>query len=199
MLNRPFFALRGWWLAGVLTSGALLASEQAVAQAAESVEAQQTQASLQEQIDAADEATREQLAELRQLEQEARQMSASNAALSSRLAGEAERQQRLAQALDTLSDTRAALPAIEQDMAEQLSQWIASDLPFLRAERLARVEGAEASTQESAERIAELLEAWRAELAYGRQVDSWRGVCSATAGLLGKSIICVLGVLASIT
>jgi hypothetical protein len=133
------------------------------------------QSELQQQIDRADEATREQLEELRQLEQETRQMSASNAALSSRLASEAERQQRLAQALDTLSDTRAALPVIEQDMAEQLTRWIESDLPFLRGERLARVEGVEVSSQESAERIAELLEAWRAELAYGRQVDSWRG------------------------
>lgn len=144
-------------------------------QAAQSVEAQQVQSELQQQIDRADEATREQLEELRQLEQETRQMSASNAALSSRLGTEAERQQRLAQALDTLIDTRAALPAIEQDMAEQLTRWIESDLPFLRGERLARVEGVEISSQESAERIAELLEAWRAELAYGRQVDSWRG------------------------
>lgn len=144
-------------------------------QAAQSVEAQQVQSELQQQIDRADEATREQLEELRQLEQETRQMSASNAALSSRLASEAERQQRLTQALDTLSDTRAALPVIEQDMAEQLTRWIESDLPFLRGERLARVEGVEVSSQESAERIAELLEAWRAELAYGRQVDSWRG------------------------
>lgn len=175
MLKRPFFALSGYWLAGMLASTSLMASDETMDQAAQSVEAQQVQSELQQQIDRADEATREQLEELRQLEQETRQMSASNAALSSRLASEAERQQRLAQALDTLSDTRAALPVIEQDMAEQLTRWIESDLPFLRGERLARVEGVEVSSQESAERIAELLEAWRAELAYGRQVDSWRG------------------------
>lgn len=176
MLNRPFFALRGWWLAGALASGTLLVSEQAMAQAAESVEAQQAQAALQEQIDAADEQTREQLAELRRLERETRQLEADNASLTGRLAEEAERQQRLATALDTLEETRAALPVIEQNMSVQLSQWIESDLPFLREERLARVERQpDEQSANTIERINGLLEAWRVELDYGREMDSWRG------------------------
>lgn len=176
MLNRPFFALRGWWLAGVLVSGTLLASEQALAQAAESVEAQQTQAALQEQIDAADEQTREQLEELRRLERETRQLKADNASLTGRLTEEAERQQRLATALDTLEETRAALPVIEQNMSAQLSQWIERDLPFLREERLARVERQpDEQGQNTIERINGLLEAWRVELDYGQEMDSWRG------------------------
>lgn len=175
MLKRPFFALRGCWLAGVLVSGTLMASDETMDQAAQSVEAQQTQSELQQQIDSADEATRSAIEELRRLERETRQMEASNATISSRLASEAERQQRLSQALDTLSDTRDALPMIEQDMAEQLTRWIESDLPFLTDERLARVVSAGNPEAGSAERIASLLEAWRAELAYGREVDSWRG------------------------
>ncbi len=175
MLKRPFFALRGCWLAGVLASGTLMASDETMDQAAQSVEAQQTQSELQQQIDSADEATRSAIEELRRLERETRQMETTNATLSSRLASEAERQQRLSQALDTLSDTRDALPMIEQDMAEQLTRWIESDLPFLTDERLARVESAGNPEAGSAERIASLLEAWRAELAYGREVDSWRG------------------------
>ena len=175
MLKRPFFALHGGWLAGVLVSGTLMASDKTVDQAAQSVEAQQAQSALQQQIDEADDATRSAIEELRRLERETRQMKASNAALSGRLASEAERQQRLGQALDTLSDTRAALPAVEQDMTEQLISWIKSDLPFLKDERLARVQPAEQQSAESAVRIANLLEAWRVELAYGREVDSWRG------------------------
>ena len=175
MLKRPFFALRGCWLAGVLVSGTLMASDETMDQAAQSVEAQQTQSELQQQINSADEATRSAIEELRRLERETRQMETTNATLSSRLASEAERQQRLSQALDTLSDTRDALPMIEQDMAEQLTRWIESDLPFLTDERLARVESAGNPEAGSAERIASLLEAWRAELAYGREVDSWRG------------------------
>lgn len=176
MLNRPFFALRGWWLAGALAGGTLLVSEQAMAQAAESVEAQQAQAALQEQIDAADEQTREQLEELRRLERETRQLEADNASLTGRLAEEAERQQRLAIALDTLEETRAALPVIEQNMSVKLSQWIESDLPFLREERLARVERQpDEQGANTIERINGLLEAWRVELDYGREMDSWRG------------------------
>jgi len=176
VLNRPFFALRGWWLAGALAGGTLLVSEQAMAQAAESVEAQQAQAALQEQIDAADEQTREQLEELRRLERETRQLEADNASLTGRLAEEAERQQRLAIALDTLEETRAALPVIEQNMSVQLSQWIESDLPFLREERLARVERQpDEQGANTIERINGLLEAWRVELDYGREMDSWRG------------------------
>ncbi|WP_404463207.1 DUF3450 domain-containing protein [Vreelandella aquamarina] len=175
MLKRPFFAFRGCWLAGVLVSGTLMASDETMDQAAQSVEAQQVQSELQQQIDSADEATRSAIEELRRLERETRQMEASNATLSSRLASEAERQQRLSQALDTLSDTRDALPMIEQDMTEQLARWIESDLPFLTDERLARVESAGNPEAGSAARIASLLEAWRAELAYGREVDSWRG------------------------
>ena len=175
MLKRPFFALQGCLLATMLVSGTLMASDETVEQAAQSVKAQQAQSALQQQIDRADDATREALEELRRLERETRQMEASNAALSGRLASEAERLQRLGQALDTLSDTRAALPAVEQDMTEQLSRWIESDLPFLKEERLARVQPSTPPSAESAARIASLLEAWRAELAYGREVDSWRG------------------------
>lgn len=176
MLKRPFFVLRGCWIAGLLASGTLMASDETMDQASQSVEAQQAQSAIQQQIDAADEETREALEELRRLEREARQMEASNAALSGRLASEAERQERLGVALDTLSETRAALPSIEQDMAQQLVNWIESDLPFLREERLARVQTAQTEPgKESAERISALLETWRIELEYGRSMDNWRG------------------------
>ena len=68
MLNRPFFALRGCCLAGVLVSGTLMASDETMDQAAQSVEAQQAQSELQQQIDSADEATRSAIEELRRLE-----------------------------------------------------------------------------------------------------------------------------------
>ncbi|TVP43276.1 MAG: DUF3450 domain-containing protein [Halomonas sp.] len=176
MLKRPFFALRGGCLAGVLVAASLLVSEQAVAQATQSVEAQQIQAALQEQIDAADEQTRAQLEELRRLERDTRQLQADNASLTARLADEAERQHRLDTALNTLEETRAALPLIEQNMAAQLTHWIERDLPFLREERLARVERQpDEQGENTIERISGLLEAWRVELDYGRDIDSWRG------------------------
>lgn len=176
MLNRSFFAVRTCCLAFVLVSGGLMASDETAGQAAQSVEAQQTQAALQQQIDAADEETRGALEELRRLERETRQMEATNASLSARLVEEAERQQRLSTALNTLEETRAALPLIEQDMQAQLTRWIEQDMPFLRDERLARVvHSDEAQSSNTVERINGLLEAWRVELEYGRDIDSWRG------------------------
>ncbi|WP_447556241.1 DUF3450 domain-containing protein [Vreelandella sp. EE22] len=173
MLKRPFFSLPGCWCICVLASAHAAASDETMDQAAQGVEAQQTQSAIQQQIDAADEQTRSALEELRALERETRTLQASNAAASARLATEAERQQRLDSALDTVSETRAALPVIEQDMTEQLIAFIENDLPFLRGERLARVQSPQG--EGSTPRIEQLLETWRAELEYGRTIDHWRG------------------------
>ncbi|WP_447957839.1 DUF3450 domain-containing protein [Vreelandella sp. EE7] len=174
MLKRPFLSLPGCLgIAWVLLSAHAAASDETIGQAAQGVEAQQTQSALQQQIDQADEQTRSALEELRALERETRTLQASNASASARLAAEAERQQRLSSALDTVSETRAALPIIEQDMTEQLVAFIENDLPFLHGERLARVESLQG--EGGAERIEQLLETWRAELEYGRTVDHWRG------------------------
>ena len=171
MLKRPLLALQGCWLAGVLASGTLMASSNIMAQE----EQGGAPSAFQQQIEAADDSTRSAIEELRRLERDTRQLQAANAALSTRLVSEAQRQQRLEGALNNLDDTRAALPEIEQLMREQLTAWIEADLPFLKDERLARVVPAEPAQADSATRIARLLEAWRAELAYGRAVDSWRG------------------------
>ena len=176
MLNKPFFALRGCWLACLLASGSLMASDETREQADLGVDAQRLQAALQEQIDSADEQTRAALEALREHERETRQLEAQNASLAGRLAEEANRQARLSAALDTLADTRAALPRIEQNMQAQLTQWIESDLPFLKGQRLARLETLQNDQgAEPAERIEGMLDIWRTELAYGREMDTWRG------------------------
>lgn len=142
--------------------------------ALDGVDAQQTQAALQGQIDQADAQTQGALAELRQLEGETRTLRYQNEKRTRQLANEATRQRKLALALDTLAQTRKALPRIEQDMVRQLEGFIRQDMPFLEQERLARVQS-DANTLESTAHIRQLLKAWRMELAYGREVDSWRG------------------------
>lgn len=171
MLKRPLLALQGCWLAGVLASGTLMASNNIMAQEEQSG----APSAFQQQIEAADDSIRSAIEELRRLERDTRQLQAANAALSTRLVSEAQHQQRLERALNNLDDTRAALPEIEQLMREQLTAWINADLPFLKDERLARLAPTEPAQADSATRIAGLLETWRAELAYGRAVDSWRG------------------------
>ncbi|KPQ22196.1 MULTISPECIES: DUF3450 domain-containing protein [unclassified Halomonas] len=176
MLNKPFFAIGGCWLACMLVSSTLAASDETLDQAGESVDAQRIQAELQQQIDDSDDETRAALEELRERERETRQLESQNASLTGQLAEEAERQVRLASALDTLADTRAALPDIEQNMQTQLTQWIERDLPFLKEQRLARVETLKNDEgAEPAERIEGMLDIWRTELDYGREMDTWRG------------------------
>ncbi|WP_347709733.1 DUF3450 domain-containing protein [Halomonas llamarensis] len=172
VISRLCVALSSTAITCSVLSAPLMASEDIVL---EGVKAQQVQAALQTQIEAADEQTRATLQELRQLERETRLLARENSALSARLNTQASRQQRMSNALDTLEETRAALPQMEADMTRQLTQWIARDLPFLQDERMARVASTDSEGLESVERIGELLGVWRQELAYGREVDTWRG------------------------
>ncbi|WP_309656718.1 DUF3450 domain-containing protein [Vreelandella vilamensis] len=179
MISRLCVALSSTAITCSVLSAPLMANEDIVL---DGVKAQQVQAALQTQIDAADEQTRATLEELRQLERETRLLTRENSALSARLTTQATRQQRMSNALDTLEETRAALPQIEADMTRQLTQWIKRDLPFLQNERMARVVLIDSEGLESVERISELLGVWRQEFAYGREVDTWRGRLAAKSG-----------------
>lgn len=175
-LSHPFRAAacglaRAGIIAGLLSASASLAAD---TPAEEGVRAQQSQAQLQEQIDQAGQATKARLAELRELEDATRSLRHDNARRGRRLAEEAGRQRRLADALSTLEQTRQALPRIEDAMSRQLRAFIRQDMPFLEDERLARVEG-DSDALETAEHIRRLLKTWRTELAYGREIDTWRG------------------------
>ncbi|MDN6181039.1 MAG: DUF3450 domain-containing protein [Halomonas subglaciescola] len=174
-MSIPFrTAAYGWVMAG---SMALLPASTAFAadsQASDGVKAQRTQAALQGQIDQADSQTQGALTELRKLEGETRTLRHQNDRRTRKLAGEARRQRELTAALDTLEQTRKALPRIEDAMARQLEGFIKQDMPFLEQERLARVKPG-ADTLDSTAHIRQLLKAWRMELDYGREVDRWRG------------------------
>lgn len=145
----------------------------------EAIAAQQAQAELQRKIDAADEATREALRELRATEREAQRLQAYNAELAPMLEQQQATIERRERALDQLSVTREVLPVLMRDMVERLRQWIETDLPFLRDERLARVESLERMLVDAslspAEKLDRLLSVWRTELSYGREIDAWRG------------------------
>lgn len=146
----------------------------------EASEAQRAQAELQVRIDAADDASREMLVELRRLEAETRRLRADSESLAPRLERQAERLATREAALDALAETREALPAVEQGLLSRLRAWVEADLPFLKQERLARVEGLVNGMADpdlsTAERLDRTLAAWRAELDYGRELDAWRGI-----------------------
>ncbi|MGY6565403.1 MULTISPECIES: DUF3450 domain-containing protein [Halomonadaceae] len=143
----------------------------------ESREAQRSQAELQASIDAADDEARAMLEELRELERAERRLTRENAELAPRNERLAETLDRREAALDTLAETREALPVLQERLIERLEQWVDGDMPFLREERLARVASLRSQGDElsSAERWERIVSAWRAELDYGREVDAWRG------------------------
>lgn len=144
-----------------------------------SIQAQQTQAELQQRIDAADDVTREALERLRQAGQQADRLESYNAELAPIVDNQAKRIASEKQALTQISVTREALPGEMRQMVEQLREMIEADMPFLRDERLARVDDLEQMLSRDdasqADKLQRLFSAWRAELAYGREMDQWSG------------------------
>ncbi|MDH4573043.1 DUF3450 family protein [Salinicola acroporae] len=144
-----------------------------------SIQAQQTQAELQQRIDAADDATREALKRLRQADQQADRLESYNAELAPIVDNQAKRIDAEKQALAQISVTREALPGEMRQMVGQLRTMIEADMPFLRAERLARVDDLEQMLSRDdasqADKLQRIFSAWRAELAYGREMDQWSG------------------------
>ncbi|MGM0702127.1 MAG: DUF3450 domain-containing protein [Pseudomonadota bacterium] len=183
-VTQPFAASGRVLLLGMVLLTMPAAGESPLPEAA--LEAQNQQAALQERIDAADESTREQLRELRELEREARRLTAQNEELAPRLERRAENLERREAALDTLETTREALPALKRSLVARLEDWVEDDLPFLLEERRARVANLEASLSEpdlsEADQLDRILEAWRAELRYGRELDVWRGYLASDDG-----------------
>ncbi|XKE46793.1 DUF3450 domain-containing protein [Halomonas organivorans] len=145
----------------------------------ETLDAQRTQAELQARIDAADEAVRDRVQALREAREEIRRLRRYNAELAPLVERQAATLAERREALDTLSQTREALPGLMRGMVERLRAWVEGDMPFLHDERLARVESLETLLADpeldSAEKLERVLAAWRAELDYGRELDAWRG------------------------
>lgn len=144
----------------------------------ESIDAQQAQAALQQQIDAADDSTRDALSELRTVEREADRLQAYNDELEPLVERQAQTIAQREEALATLSETREALPVLMRDLVDRLRRLVEADLPFLRDERLARVDDLETLLADGevspADKLDRLLGAWRTELDYGREMDTWR-------------------------
>ncbi|MBB3183439.1 multidrug efflux pump subunit AcrA (membrane-fusion protein) [Halomonas fontilapidosi] len=169
------------WPLGIVLSllalGMLQAEEAAIEDASR---AQRAQAELQARIDAADDERREMLAELRRLETDTHRLEERSDALAPRLERQGERLSRREEALASLAETRDVLPQLEQALVSHLETWVVGDLPFLKDQRLARVESLEAGLDDpdasAAERLERLLAAWRTELDYGRELDAWRGI-----------------------
>lgn len=165
---------------------ALQGSAQALAQddgrealVEESVEAQQSQAQLQQKIDAADDATREALRELRRAEREARRLEAYNEELARQVDEQRETIERRQRAIEQLANAEERLPVLTRQLVTRLERLVAADMPFLHDERQARLASLDRMLDSGelspADKLDRVLAAWRVELDYGREVDAWHG------------------------
>lgn len=145
----------------------------------ETAQQQQQQQAIQTRIDQADDETRELLTRLQEAQSSAQRLERYNDQLSSTLSEQQQRIDRQQHALETLGDTREALPDTLQDMLDRLRALVEADIPFRHAERVARLEGLEKTLVDPSvsddKRMEQLLSVWRTELDYGRSMDSWRG------------------------
>ncbi|MDW5375756.1 DUF3450 domain-containing protein [Halomonas sp. HP20-15] len=178
----------------VLVCLALLGSAQALAQDAgrearaegalvgESVEAQQSQAQLQQKIDAADDATREALRELRRVEREARRLEAYNEELARQVDEQDETIEHRQRAVEQLANAEERLPVLTRRLVARLERLVSADMPFLHDERQARLASLDrmldSGELSAADKLDRVLAAWRTELDYGREVDAWHGSLS---------------------
>ncbi|MGO2415774.1 MULTISPECIES: DUF3450 domain-containing protein [Cobetia] len=139
---------------------------------------QQTQDELQSRIDAADDETRALLVRLREAQQEASRLESYTAEVKPLNADRAARIERQRTALTNLDATREALPGLLRQQVDELQAFIEQDLPFLKEERLARVERLRDNLSNASlsndERLDQLLNAWKLELSYGQGLDTWR-------------------------
>ncbi|WP_246131649.1 DUF3450 domain-containing protein [Pistricoccus aurantiacus] len=151
----------------------------AIADTTRTQEASKAQAELQARIEAADDETRRKLQALRDTRTNIQRLEAYNAELIPLLERQARELDQQEEALNSLTRTREALPVLMRSLVERLERWIESDMPFLRKERLARAASLETLLSDPqvspSDKLERILNAWRAELDYGREVDTWRG------------------------
>ncbi|MCD6008771.1 DUF3450 domain-containing protein [Halomonas sp. IOP_31] len=144
-----------------------------------SVEVQQNQAQLQQKIDAADDATREALRELRRVEREAQRLEAYNDELARQVDEQGKAVERRQRAVEQLANAEQRLPVLTRQLAARLERLVAADMPFLYDQRQARLASLnrmlDSGELSAADKLDRVLAAWRAELDYGREVDAWQG------------------------
>lgn len=178
-----------WGLLAALSSGAatgsVFAADTDTPVAGEALAAQRTQVELQQRIDTADDAVRANIDALRKTQQELRRVTRYNTELAPQVERQTQQLNQRREALDKLALTREALPGTLRDLVERFRLWVESDMPFLHDERLARADSLETLLGDaglsSAEKLDRVLSAWRSELAYGQEIDSWRGELSGPA------------------
>ncbi|OHV12335.1 hypothetical protein BH688_03715 [Kushneria phosphatilytica] len=140
---------------------------------------QQRQQALQQKIDNADDATRQLLREWQDARESAERIEQYNQTVGPMLDQQQQRIEQQQQALASMDKTREALPATLHQMVDRLREMVQADIPFHRAERLARLDALdrmlEQASMAQADKLKRVLSTWQQELDYGTDIEAWRG------------------------
>jgi uncharacterized membrane-anchored protein YhcB (DUF1043 family) len=105
-----------------------------------------------------------------------------NSALEAQLQSQQNEMAALQAQIAGMDATAAEVPAMLQKMFDQLSAFVAADVPFLKKEREDRVtrlrELMGDADKPAGEKFRRLLEAYTIEMEYGRTMDSYQGALS---------------------
>lgn len=146
-------------------------ARQAVDRVTRTTKAEQVVASLDEQ-------TRQITAEYRQLLMQAEQLRVYNQLVARQVANQQESIRRLEKTLQNSEGLEQKLLPIVTDMISSLENFVALDKPLLLEERLRSVAQLYDSLEEPAESLAitlrRVIDTYQAEIAYGRNLQSWR-------------------------
>lgn len=136
----------------------------------------------QTRIDALDDASREALQRYRAASWQRQQLDAYGEQLQQLLETQAQEKASLQSQLDELKLTAREILPLMLRMLDGLERFVAEDLPFLREEREARIDGLRRTFADPsatlADKFARLIEAYRIEYDYGRALGAERSVLS---------------------
>jgi hypothetical protein len=133
----------------------------------------------QARIDAMADDTRHLLAEYRDLERQRENMSIYNDNLEQMVKSQEAEKISLERQIEEIQVTQREIVPLMLRMLETLEGFVGADMPFLRAEREARVEGLQALMERSdvdiPEKFRQIMLAYQTEADYGRTIEAYQG------------------------
>ncbi|MBU2712929.1 DUF3450 domain-containing protein [Zooshikella harenae] len=131
----------------------------------------------QQHIDKTDDQTQQMLQSYRQVVAEQQSLSLYNKQLKLLTDSQQQKISELSVQIESIEETQRSILPLMQQMLQGLKQFVAMDIPFLKAERQARLDKLERLLVNSevsvAEKYRQLLEAFQIEIEYGNTIETY--------------------------
>jgi chromosome segregation ATPase len=152
----------------------------------EKVEADRSAQASQKRIDAIDDETQKMLADYRKAVSDADSYTAYAAQLGRQIESQEMELAEIDRQLAEVETTARSITPLQQKMLATLHQFVELDIPFLAAERTARVKTLEAMMDRAdvsiSEKYRRIVEAYQVEMDYGRTIEAYEAQLEGAAG-----------------